>query len=226
MAGTNFYTPISATCWIALTEAENATLGVQRAMLAKCLGTPPTTANTFEHGCLMTQTDSSGAALYENTGTFASPTWTLVGTSAPGTLALTNTHILVGNASNLATDVALSGDATLANTGALTVAAGAITTAKIAAANVTLATLAAGITPSHVVKFAGTSSAFGGGGTSFAITVTGALATDVASAVIRASTTAVAIAKATLTSNTLTITFSADPGTATTIDYSILRAAS
>lgn len=36
--------------------------------------------------------------------------------------ALTNTHIFVGNGSNVATDVALSGDATLANTGALTLA--------------------------------------------------------------------------------------------------------
>lgn len=37
-----------------------------------------------------------------------------------GTNTLTNTHIFVGNASNVATDVALSGDATMANTGALT----------------------------------------------------------------------------------------------------------
>jgi hypothetical protein len=35
---------------------------------------------------------------------------------------LTNTHIWVGNASNIATDVAMSGDATLANTGAITLA--------------------------------------------------------------------------------------------------------
>lgn len=33
--------------------------------------------------------------------------------------ALTNTHILLGNASNIATDVAISGDATIANTGIL-----------------------------------------------------------------------------------------------------------
>ena len=39
---------------------------------------------------------------------------------------LTDSHILVGNASNLATDVALSGDATIANTGALTVANSAV----------------------------------------------------------------------------------------------------
>jgi hypothetical protein len=36
--------------------------------------------------------------------------------------ALTSSHIFVGNASNLATDTAMSGDATLANTGALTLA--------------------------------------------------------------------------------------------------------
>lgn len=37
-----------------------------------------------------------------------------------GTPALTSAHLFVGNGSNVATDVALSGDATLANTGALT----------------------------------------------------------------------------------------------------------
>jgi len=36
--------------------------------------------------------------------------------------ALTNTNIFVGNASNVATGVAMSGDATIANTGALTIA--------------------------------------------------------------------------------------------------------
>lgn len=37
---------------------------------------------------------------------------------------LTNTHILVGNVSNVATDVALSGDGTMANTGAITISNG------------------------------------------------------------------------------------------------------
>lgn len=40
--------------------------------------------------------------------------------------ALTNTHILVGNGSGIATDVAMSGDATIANTGAVTVANSAV----------------------------------------------------------------------------------------------------
>jgi len=45
--------------------------------------------------------------------------------------ALTSAHIFVGNVSNVATDVAMSGDATLANTGALTIANSAVTYAKI-----------------------------------------------------------------------------------------------
>ncbi len=54
----------------------------------------------------------------------------VVGISSAGVLsrvdvlstALTNMHILVGNISDVATDVAMSGDATLANTGAVTLA--------------------------------------------------------------------------------------------------------
>jgi hypothetical protein len=100
-----------------------------------------------------------------------------------------------------------------------------IVTADIADDAVTLAKLASGIEPSHVIKFAGTTSAYGGGGTSNAFTVTGAAATDVATAVIRASTNAVSITKAVLTTNTLTVHFSADPGAGTTVDYVIVRAA-
>jgi len=91
--------------------------------------------------------------------------------------------------------------------------------------SVTLAKLATGVTPSHVAKYAGTTSAYGGGGTSNAWTVTGAAATDVVSAVIRASANAVSIVKAVLTTNTLTVHFSADPGANTTVDYVVMRAA-
>ena len=45
--------------------------------------------------------------------------------------ALDSTKILVGNASNVATEVAVSGDVTMANTGAVTIAADAVTYAKI-----------------------------------------------------------------------------------------------
>lgn len=61
-------------------------------------------------------------------------------------IALTNTHILVGNVSNIAVDVALSGDATMANTGALTIANNAVTLAKLATqgANTVLGNATAG----------------------------------------------------------------------------------
>lgn len=46
--------------------------------------------------------------------------------------ALTDGQLLIGSGANVATDVALSGDATLANTGALTIANDAVTEAKTA----------------------------------------------------------------------------------------------
>lgn len=52
--------------------------------------------------------------------------------------ALTSTHILVGNGSNVATDVALSGDATLANTGALTLATVNGNVGSFTSANITV----------------------------------------------------------------------------------------
>lgn len=48
------------------------------------------------------------------------------------TKTLANTKIFVGNGSNVATDVAMSGDATLANTGAITIANSAVTNPKMA----------------------------------------------------------------------------------------------
>jgi hypothetical protein len=65
---------------------------------------------------------TSNGAIYYNTGTKASPTWSLVG--AVGALA--QHHIFVGNAGGVATDVALSGDATITDGGVLTLA-GAVT---------------------------------------------------------------------------------------------------
>lgn len=83
MTFTNFPTPISSTCTVLLGSANG--LAVQ----ASCTGTPPTDANIFEHGCLMYKTDGSAASsgVYQNTGTSASPVWTLVDTALPGDTA-------------------------------------------------------------------------------------------------------------------------------------------
>lgn len=61
--------------------------------------------------------------------------------------------------------------------------------------------------------------AYAGGGTSNAFVATGLLSTDIVTATIKASTNSVAITKAVPTTDTLTITFSADPGAATTVQW-------
>ena len=140
--------------------------------------------------------------------------------------ALTSGNILVGSAGNVPTSVAMSGDATIIASGALTIAADAITTAKILNANVTLAKLAAGITPSHVIKFANQVTTVGGAAAE-AFVVTGALAaTDRAFVqVVDDGTANVTVLQAVVTNDTLTVTFSANPGNDAVINYQIIRAA-
>lgn len=102
--------------------------------------------------------------------------------------------------------------------------ASAVTTAKIADANVTLAKLAAGITPSHIVKY-GAQYTTVGGAAAEAIVVNGALATDIASCVIKDNGTAnVTLLQTAVTNNTLTLTFSGNPGNDCIVYYQILRA--
>jgi hypothetical protein len=127
---------------------------------------------------------------------------------------LASTNILVGSAGGVATSVAMTGDVTISNTGVT----------AIGATKVTLAMLAAGITPSHVIKFAG-KEANGGGSATIAITVTGVLTTDVVFAQVEASTAAVSVQKVTPTADTITVLLSGDPGAATVISYEALRAA-
>ena len=50
--------------------------------------TPDTTANVFQKGCNMIKTDAANtvSGLYQNTGTLAAPTWSLVGSIASGSI--------------------------------------------------------------------------------------------------------------------------------------------
>ena len=141
--------------------------------------------------------------------------WSLVPTIT--SITLPDGMILVGSATDVATPVAMSGDITIDNAGVT----------AIGAAKVLLAMLAPGITPSHVIKFANQVTT-AGGAPAEAITVTGAVAaTDRAFVqVVNDGTANVTVLQAVVTNNTLTVTFSADPGADTIINYQIIRAAS
>lgn len=81
---------------------------------------------------LPTGTGTNGQMLTTNGSGVLS--WTSPAASLP---TLANTNLWVGNGSSVATAVAMSGDATMANTGAVTIANNAITAAKIANTTIT-----------------------------------------------------------------------------------------
>lgn len=91
------------------------------------------TTSTLTAGSNISITNGNGSITIAATGTLTS--------------SLTNSHIFVGNVSNSATDVAVSGDLTLANTGAFTIANAAVTNAKIADATINLTTKVTGVLP-------------------------------------------------------------------------------
>ncbi len=79
-------------------------------------------------------------------------------------------------------------------------------------------------TGSSPVPFHISQVSYGGGGTSTTASVPGVAATDVIHATLNASTNAVYVTKAVRTAaNTITITFSGDPGAATTVALSVWR---
>lgn len=102
--------------------------------------------------------------------------------------------------------------------------AGSVDTADIADSAVTLAKLATGITPSHIVKFAGKPTTVGGAAAE-AFAIAGVAATDLAFVQIVDNGTAnVTALQAVCTLNTLTVTFSGNPGADCVFNYQILRA--
>ena len=111
------------------------------------------------------------------------------------------------------------------NVTAAKLATDAVETAKIKDGNVTLAKLSAEITPSHVVKCAGTFT-WTGGGASKAVTVDGVAATDIVVASFLVNPTEAAyIAKVVPTTNTITVTLStANTSNDAQISYVVYRA--
>lgn len=100
-----------------------------------------------------------------------------------------------------------------------------LSSSQIAAGAVTLAKLASGIAPSHVVKFAGTFTTAGGDAAE-AITVTGAAATDIVQVTVKtAGGTPRSIVAAAAATNAINVTMSGDPSTDHVLQYVVLRAA-
>jgi hypothetical protein len=131
--------------------------------------------------------------------------------------ALTSGNILVGSAGNVAASVAMSGDITISNAGVTAIGAG----------KVLLAMLGTGITPAAVIKFMNEVTTVGGAAAE-AFTVTGAVgATDRAFVqLVAPGSNTVSVLYAVVTDNTLTVTFSGNPGNDAIINYQIVREAS
>jgi len=176
-------------------------------------------------GNVPTAVTMSGDATISDTGalTIANSAITDAKVSASAAIAfsklaaLTSGLIIVGSAGNVPTAVTMSGDATIIASGALTISAGVVTLAK----------LAAGVAPAGVVKFMGQHTTVGGAAAEV-ITVTGAVAaTDRAFVqMVNNGTGNVTVVEAVVTNDTLTVTFSADPGNDAIVNYQLLRAAS
>jgi hypothetical protein len=77
--------------------------------------------------------------------------------------------------------------------------------------------------PSHYIAYAGTHTTVGGDAAE-AVTVTGALATDIPIVIYNTTDDTDSILKVVMSANTMTVTCSADPATAHAFSYMILRA--
>jgi len=142
--------------------------------------------------------------------------WSGQAADRPAELAAeTDAQILIGDGTDL-NSVAMSGDTTIDNAGVVT----------IGADKVDLAMLNSGILPSHIIVYGGTETTTGGNVTE-AHSVAGIVAvTDFVSVTVREDgTNTVTINQVAITDDTITITFSGDPGNDLVYNYLIFRAA-
>jgi hypothetical protein len=161
---------------------------------------------------------------------------TYVDSLSPDTVITTEGDIIVGDSDGDAARLAKGSNGLPLVAGASTVsyaalsatglASDSVTTAKILNANVTLAKLASGITPSHVVKFAGTFTTAGGDAAE-SISVPGALGTDIVAVTVKtAGASPASVVAAAAGTDAIAVTMSADPDTDHVLQYVVYRAAS
>jgi len=179
--------------------APAALQGLVKYAIKKTTGAPTATAGKFIEGAMIANAVDS--QMYLNTGTTASPTWTVMDTAGAGGIT------------------ALTGDVTASGNGSVA--------ATIASGAVELSMLASAISPVVVAKFAGTAT-WSGGGATLAHTVTGALATDIVVATVKVKATEASYLVSAVAS-TDTVTFELSTANTTNdaeISYVVLRATS
>lgn len=162
------------------------------------------------------------------------PEWDIVYAGQAASTAATSTAITVTGV--LATDIALACYAATDDTDAIekTVCSANTVTVSHSATSDTSHTInyvvlrqRGAFAPSHYVAYAGSNVATTADSTGIAtndVTLSGALATDLAFAVISTQGGTIEIAAATMSAGKLTIKFSADPSTSSAFSYMVLRA--
>ncbi|WP_148285357.1 hypothetical protein [Flavobacterium sp. B17] len=109
-------------------------------------------ATSADSSPISTTANITAAGYYYFDGT----NWQKISTGNTVSTSLASGNIYVGSASNVATAVSPTGDVTISNTGATTIAANAVTTSKIANNAVTVAKLPAGATATTFLRGDGT----------------------------------------------------------------------
>ena len=129
---TAFPMPVNSTLTLMLGD------GSGYAISATCVGAPPTTAGTFQHGCLMTQTDTStgSAAVYQNIGSVAVPSWALLESAGSGfslPIAVTDSSTTTGNSFAITDSAITTGNSISVVTGTTITTGSAISVSSAAA---------------------------------------------------------------------------------------------
>lgn len=150
---------------------------------------------------------------------------TYVDARDPSTTITTQGDVIVGDASGDAVRLAKGTSGLPLVAGASTVSYTALAAGGIASAAVTLAKLHSGVAPSHVIKYGARYTTIGGNAAE-AITLSGVASTDLVFVrLVNDGTANVTISGWAPTTDTLTVTFSGDPGNDAIIDYIVIRAA-
>jgi Chaperone of endosialidase len=156
--GTILNADVSTSAAIAGTKI-NPAFGTQNISTTGTLSTGAATVSGLTIGTSIWPANATGVLTNNGTGTLS---WAA---SAGLSSTLSSANIFVGNASNVATGIAMSGDATIANTGAVIIANSAVTSAKINDGTITNADVSttAAIAGTKIIPSFGTQDISGSG---------------------------------------------------------------